>query len=260
MTAVCYDGELLAADRMSRVRGPDGEKQIKSLKKEKILTDFDGVIFDGEKVYAVGRSGRVRVSAVMIRQLRQSRDLSKNLDRVSKALRRRFTSEDMNDVGPSFIRIAETIKARLSPTEIDELSSSLNKVQEAVSGIFDTEEKPTASLLIMTSNHVHVIRAFKDYRVEWQKEDRSKKIAIGSGKVVALFLMEHVGLNAVDAVACQELHHDGCGGGVTFTTRGLCSLDTPLRALPHNDRVTLTHGLLQASIHAASRRLQNLPT
>jgi hypothetical protein len=260
MTAVCYDGELLAADRMSRVRGLDGGKQIKSLAKEKILTDFDDVVFDGEKVHAVGRSGRVRVSKIMIRQLRRKWDLSVHLDSISNALRKKFTSEEMNDAKPSLRRIADMLQAKASPEELEDLLASLNKVTDMVTGKMSSdEEKPAASLLIVTTNHVHVVKAYSDYRVHWQKEDRSKKVAIGSGKTVALFLMEHLGMNAADAVASMELHHDGCGGGVTFTTRVLSGYSTPLQTLPHNDHGSLTQNLLQASISAAGRRLQNLP-
>ena len=260
MTAVCYDGELFAADRMSRVRNEAGESQLHSLEKVKILTNFDNVIFDGEKVHAVGRSGRVRVSKIMIRQLRRVRDLALDLDILRKAVKKKFTPEEMNDANPSFQRLAKALRASVTEEELESLAPALDKVSNAVIGDRETaEEKPAASIMIMTSNHIHVLRVFKDYRVEWEKNDRATKMAIGSGKIVALFLMQHLGMNAADAVACIELHSPSCGGGVVFTTRKLCEMSTPLQILPHSDLASLSQNLLQSSIHAASRRLLNLP-
>lgn len=256
MTVVCYDGELLAADRMSRVSKPNGTRQIKSLSKEKISTNFNGVQFDGEPILAVGRSGRVRVSKTLIRLLRRNVDLTLRMDSIKKTLRRKFTPEEMNDAKPSLKRITGALKNAVPENELSDLSSSLEKVTDAIYGrLSSDEEKPTASLIIVTSGHVHLLRVFSDYRVDWQKEEPTKKLAIGSGKVVALFLMEHLGINAIDAVASMELHHEGCGGGVTYTSRALSRLEVSIMSVPHYDRNQLAGRLLEVGARSTSSRL-----
>ncbi len=173
MTVTCYDGETLAADRMSRVTGDDGGRKVKSLAQDKITVDFNNTIFDGEKVYAVGRAGGLKGSWALVDIMKRSRDMAEDLEKVEAKLRKRVPEKNM----------------------------------------------AKAALLVMTSKHIHVLRVSKNYKVTWQKEDRSEKIAIGSGKTVAEFLMRHLGVSAVDAVAASELHHDCCGGGVSYTSR-----------------------------------------
>lgn len=211
MTAVCYDGELLAADRMARVKGRDGERRVVSLQQEKILVDFPTVIFDGEPIRAVGRAGVLKTSLFLIERLRASNDLAKDIETLGECLCSHFGDKKMGE----------------------------------------------ASLLILTTNHTHIIKVKKNFRVHWRKEHRSKKLAIGSGVSTALFLMEHLGLNAADTVAAMELEHDSCGGGVMFTTRTLAQEETPVHALPQHQGASLKQHILHATVRAANLKLHS---
>lgn len=209
MTVACYDGETLAADRMSRVKDGEGGRKVKSLEQEKILVDFDNTVFDGEKVYAVGRAGRLKVSMAMIEILSRSRDLATTLDKVEEKLRKRVPEKNM----------------------------------------------AKAALLVMTANHIHILRIAKNYKVTWQKENRSKKVAIGSGKTTAEFLMRHLGMSAEDAVAAMELHHDCCGGGVCSTTRIRSLQRNPIKVTESPPKRQLAKNLLSRTIQSARAQL-----
>lgn len=213
MTSVCYDGELLAADRKSRVRDKNGDKKVKSLTKEKILTDFEGCVFDGDRVLAVGRAGVLKVSKELIATLRCSQDLMSTIDNLGDELRNKFAETEMR----------------------------------------------AASLLIMTARHIYTVRVTKAFAVTCKKDHRSKKVAIGSGRVTALFLMEHCGLSATDAVASMELHSEGCGGGVTFTSRILSGQKKSLHVIIPHDKRTLARNFLTSVIVSAKKKLVLLP-
>lgn len=208
MTAVCYDGDVIAADRMSRVTAKDGSKQVKSLVQEKISIDYGKAIFDGERVRAAGRAGNLKVSLELLRLLRDTPDLYQEIDKV-----------------PELLEAVLHDKAR------------------------------SASLLVLTTHHSYIIRLDKLGRCRTEKHPRSKKLAIGSGRAIALFLMEHTGLNAVDAVAAMELAHDCCGGGVTYTSRLIADFDQPLRIREHTDKSTVTQRMLKAVVSASSSKL-----
>lgn len=209
MTAVCYDGDTIAADRMSRITTKDGTKAIKSMEQEKISIDYLTTMFDGERVRAVGRAGHLKVSLELLRLLRDSNDLYNELD---------------------------SIPARLKSVLNDDVARS-------------------AALLVMTTGHVYRMRIDKHGKCRCEKYDRSKKLAIGSGCATALFLMEHTGLNAVDAVAAMELAHDCCGGGVTYTSRLIADFPEPLRIREHTDKKTVAQRLLKALLKASTVRL-----
>lgn len=213
MTVVCYDGELIAADRKSRIKVEDGSKKIKSLKKEKIIVDFKDTVFDGEKVFAAGRCGTLKVSKALIDILRRSKDLAETIDSLDEKLRHRFEESRMS----------------------------------------------AASIMIMTTHHIHVVKVSKKYEVRWQKEPRSKKMAIGSGSVIALFLMEHLGHSAPDAVVAMELNHECCGGGATYTSRIQTQLSKPLLVMKHKDRPALKRHLLKSTVRAALDQINALP-
>jgi len=214
MSVVCYDGEILAADRKSRITNEDGTKRVKSLKRGKVCADFNQIIFDGEEVRAIGRAGVLGVAKEMIDCVRRSKDLAKTLnDTLGEKLRKRFEGKDIK----------------------------------------------TTSLLIMTSSHIHFVQINKKYEVTWKKEHRSKKLAIGSGARIALFLMEHQGLSAIDAVAAMELHHDCCGGGVTYTSRIQSVSSEPVRTKTFEGRRTLVKHFLKSTIEAAKDRLVTMP-
>lgn len=66
MTIVCYDGKTIAADKMSRVRGEDGKRRVKSLEKEKITTGFKHAHFEGERIQIIGRAGLTKLSTETI--------------------------------------------------------------------------------------------------------------------------------------------------------------------------------------------------
>lgn len=70
MTIVCYDGETLAADKMSRVRGEDGKRRVKSLTREKITGGFEYAHFKGEPILIVGRSGLTKLSTEVVGYLK----------------------------------------------------------------------------------------------------------------------------------------------------------------------------------------------
>ncbi len=209
MTAVCYDGDTIAADRLSRITTKDGTKVVKSMEQEKISIDYKTTMFDGEHVCAVGRAGHLKVSLELLRLLRDSKDLYTELD---------------------------SIPARLK-------------------SVLDDEVARSAALLVMTQHHVYRMRVDKHGKCRCEKFDRSKKLAIGSGCATAVFLMEHAGLNAVDAVAAMELAHDCCGGGVTYTTRLVANFPEPLRIREHTDKKTVTQRMLTALLKASAVRL-----
>lgn len=208
MTAVCYDGEMIAADRMSRVTTKEGTKQVKSLEQEKISIDYNTAIFDGDPIRAVGRAGVLKVSMAMLRLLRDSTDLYQQIDQIPE------------------------------------------KLIASIGGTYGG-----ASLLVLTLKHSYILKVDKRGKCRVDKYDRSKKLAIGSGRNIAMFLMEHTGLNAVDAVAAMELAHDCCGGGVTYTSRLIAGFDEPLRIREHTDKSTVTQRMLKAVVSASSTRL-----
>lgn len=213
MSVICYDGEVLAGDRKSRLAGEDGVKKVKSVKKSKISADYEGVIFDGESIKGVGRAGRLKISKELIECLRRSPDLALTIDTLGSKLRKKFEGTDIRP----------------------------------------------ASLLIMTSHHIHLVKVSSKFEVTWRKEHRSKKMAIGSGARIALFLMEHQGVSAINAVAAMELHHECCGGGVTYTSRALTRSADPIVSVKFKGRRTLVKHFLQSTITSAKDRLANLP-
>lgn len=213
MTVVCYDGELMAADRKSRLKDATGTKQLKSLTKTKIMVDFKDTVFGEERVFAVGRCGVLKVSKALVDTLRRSKDLAATMDSLSDKLKKKFEGQTMG----------------------------------------------AASIMIMTTNHIHIVKISKNFEVKWQKEHRSKKLAIGSGATTALFLMEHLGHSATDACIAMELYHDCCGGGALYTSRIQTSMTKPLLVLKHKDRQALSRHLLKSTIRAASDRLAYLP-
>lgn len=212
MSAVCYDGETLAADRMASVVKKNGSRKVTSLKQHKIIVDFSTTVFDGERVYAAGRAGRLQVSEALIKILSRSRDLATRLDKVGDQLRKMVPEEKMHG----------------------------------------------ASLIILTSGHVHVLRVNKHYKVVWRKESRDKKIAIGSGKVLAVFMMQHFGLSAIDVVAAMELQHDSCGGGVCYTTRIKSNSHEPIGIRRARDKKGVHQDLLLRVVTTAGAKYTQL--
>ncbi|WJJ55189.1 hypothetical protein [Xanthomonas phage RTH11] len=208
MTAVCYDGEVIAADRMSRLTAKDGTKQVKSMTQEKIAIDFSSVTFDGDPIRAVGRAGVLKVSLELLRMLRESADLYQQIDEIPDRLRAALGENHRN-----------------------------------------------ASLLILTLKHSYILKVDRHGTCRVSKHPRSKKLAIGSGCSIALFLMEQTGLNAVDAVAAMELAHDCCGGGVTYTSRLIAGFDEPLRVREHSDKGVVSQRMLRSLISASATKL-----
>lgn len=212
MTAVCYDGETLAADRMASVVKKNGKRKVTSLNQHKILVDFHTTVFDGERVYAAGRAGRIQVSEALTTLVTRSKDLSLRLDKVPDQLRKMVPLERM----------------------------------------------ATASLMILTSGHVYILKVNKHYKVTLRKETREKKLAIGSGKILAVFLMHHLGLSATDVVAAMELQHDSCGGGVCFTTRIKSGSPEPIGIKRARDKTEVQENLLLRVMHSAGKKYSNL--
>ncbi len=86
MTIVCYDGETLAADKMSRSRGSNGEINRTRLDREKISVGFRYAHVEGEPVLMVGRAGKTKLSTAVIAHLYSH----KTLRTLEKNLRQRF--------------------------------------------------------------------------------------------------------------------------------------------------------------------------
>lgn len=86
MTIVCYDGEILAADKMSRIKNSKGKVTSSRLDREKISVGFRYAHVEGEPVLMVGRAGKSKLSKAVIEHLYTH----KTLRTLEKNLRKRF--------------------------------------------------------------------------------------------------------------------------------------------------------------------------
>lgn len=209
---------------------------------------YDGEYLAGDRKSRVtGKDGVKRVKSLT--QEKITADFKKTIFdgeevyAVGRAGRLRVTKEMIRHLRRSK-DLAKTLK--------DTLGSKLRKA-------FEDGGMGPSSLLIVTSDHVHHVKVNSKFEVTWKKEHRSKKMAIGSGARIALFLMEHQGLSAIDAVAAMELHHPCCGGGVTYTSRLQSASDEPIRALTFSGRRTLVRHFLKSTIESAKNKLVSLP-
>jgi hypothetical protein len=141
-----------------------------------------------------------------------------------------------------------------------DLAKTIDTLGAKLKRKFEGTDTALASLLIMTTNHIHLVKVSKKFEVTWTKENRSKKMAIGSGARIALFLMEHQGMSAVNAVVAMELHHPCCGGGATYTSRALLLSAEPIVVLKFAGRRTLVKHFLETTASSAKARLKQLPS
>lgn len=210
---------------------------------------YDGEILAGDrKARITGLDGSKRVTSLSKEKIRA------DFNGVF------FDGEEVRAVGRAGLLKVSTEMIDILRRSKD-LSRTIDQLGDKLFKKFD-EEGPikAASLLIMTTHHVHIVKVNKNYEVKWQKEHRSKKLAIGSGQTIALFLMEYQGLSATAAVAAMELNHDCCGGGVTYTTRSQALQNNPVVIIEGQERGKLLKTFLKNTIDAAKQRLVSVPT
>lgn len=188
MTIVCYDGEYLAADRKSTRRDLNGDRETRSLTRNKIKVGLKSKIM-GQQIVAVGHAGKVGMTKLLLKFLKAG------------------TGLDRKDLYHG----AKTVEAVIQET-------------------YTLADKPipTASLLIVTSTNVFVVRVEREGTLHFKQYLRSEQVAIGTHTETALFLMRHLNLDARYVVQSMELATESVGGGVTYTSRILSAQEQPI--------------------------------
>ncbi|QVD49094.1 hypothetical protein LUCX_24 [Xanthomonas phage vB_XciM_LucasX] len=123
-----------------------------------------------------------------------------------------------------------------------------------------SEPPASAALLIMTENAIHRLKVRKNYQVTVESYPRGKKLAIGSGRLLAEQAMEIFNLDAKAAVALQELHNDSCGGGVVYTSRKRIREGRPNRVESFTTPEDIKRYVLLRTVRSSAKVLSKLTT